>query len=121
MTEEHRQDDLSRTSFGPGTRYRCPLGTHYVIPAPFPVFIIERGECVEVIDSDSEKAREILLKGTDITYLGIIGQDGGEVRDMDILTVLRQLRELIARDPNLDHLLEPIDWHIERFEPRAQP
>lgn len=71
---------------------------------------------MEVLESNDKRARDILLNGEDITYLGITDEDGEEAKNMSILTVLKSLRELFAGDPMYDHLVEPVEWHIEQFE-----
>ena len=116
MTKQAPHNELDQTSLGPGTKYRCPLGAFYVIQAPFPLFVTVDGECVEVLESDDRRARDILLKGEDITYLGITDVDGEEAKNMSILTVLKSLKEFFAGNPMYDHLVEPVEWHIEQFE-----
>ena len=99
------------------TKYVCSLGSHYFIKSPFPIYVMGGGECVAVIDSDGDEGRDILIKGDDITYLGITDKNGMDVKNIGILEVLNSLKELFDGEPNYEHLIEPIEWHIDRFKP----
>ncbi len=101
----------------PDTEYLCPLGLHYFLKSPFPIYVMSGGRCVEVIDSDQERGRDILAKGRDITYLGITDREGNDVKNATILEVLNSLKKHFEGNPNYDYLLEPIEWHIRNFEP----
>ncbi len=97
-------------------KYHCPLGLHYFLQAPFPIYIMEGQSCVRVIDSDGKEGRKILLNGEGVTYLGITDSNGTEVKNKDILTVLNSLKTLFTANPAMEHLVEPVEWHIRNFE-----
>lgn len=96
--------------------YICPLGYHYFLKTPFPIYVMEGGNCQRVIDSLSEEGRGILLRGEGVLYSGIIDEGGTEVKDRDIVSVLKSLRDFFSAQPEFEYLMEPIEWHIKNFE-----
>jgi hypothetical protein len=96
--------------------YICPLGYHYFLKTPFPIYVMEEGSCQRVIDSLSEDGKAVLLNGEGVTYAGITDAGGMEVKNIDIVSVLKSLKEFFSTQPEFEYLIEPIEWHIKNFE-----